>query len=343
MGHPAQTKRLFHHTHADAAAVTKRSPSHPFSASDISPSANFSQCADASYVTIVRHIRESKAMSFDYSLATLLPFARAAIKPMSNWEIRYFVEALFTELDKAHVPGVVRMNPGGQYKYNYSDFDCPNALRRATIEVFFHLVHSGYILPESQSFPTAFDEHRYWKTPRGTAWAEGAEPLPEDLSGYMLHLSSIVPSPDPVIVQYIREGLGSFARGSFFSAAVMIGAASEKEIYLLAGSLVGALRNAPAQAQLKKQINNGRSLYQLLEAIRKHIDACKHLRGDFDGALAHLSSLFEAIRVQRNDAVHPNTGAVDEDSVRLSYQAFPHALAKAEKLRQWFATNPGTV
>jgi hypothetical protein len=283
-------------------------------------------------------------MSFDYSFAAMLPFARAAIKPMSNFEIRHFVDALFTELDKAHVPGVVRINPpNGQYKYNYSELICPDALRRATVELFFHLVHSGYILPEPQTFPIGFTEFRYWKTPRGTAWAEGAEPLPEDVSGYMLRLSSLVPSLDPVIVQYIAEGLGSFVRGSFFSAAVMIGAASEKEIYLLAGSLVGALKHTAAQTQLTKQINNGRSLYQLLEMVRKHIDTCKRLRGDFDGALTHLSSLFESIRVQRNDAVHPSTGAVDEDSVRLSYEAFPHAVAKAEKLRVWFGTNPGSV
>jgi len=283
-------------------------------------------------------------MSFKYSFAAMLPFARAAIKPMSNFEIRHFVDALFSELDKAHVPGVVKMNPpNGQYKYNYSELSCPDALRRGTVEVFFYLVHCGYILPEPQSFPIGFSEYRYWKTPRGTAWAEGVEPVPEDVSTYMLRLSSLVPSLDPVIVQYVQEGLGSFERGSYFSAAVMIGAASEKEIYLLAGSLVGALKSNSAQAQLTKQINNGRSLYQLLEIIRKYVEACTHLRGDFDGALAHLSSLFEAIRVQRNDAVHPNTGVVDHDSVRLSYEAFPHAVLKAEKLRHWFATNPGSV
>jgi acyl transferase domain-containing protein len=153
----------------------------------------------------------------------------------------------------------------------------------------------------------------------------------------------LVPSLDTIIIQYIQEGLGSFARGSFFSAAVMIGAASEKEIYLLAGSLVGALKDPAAQAKLTKQVNTGRSLYQLLEMIRKHIDACHKLRGDFDGALAHLSSLFETIRVQRNDAVHPSTGTVNEASVRLSYKVFPHAVEKAEKLRAWFGTNPNSV
>jgi hypothetical protein len=47
-------------------------------------------------------------------------------------------------------------------------------------------------------------------------------------------------------------------------------------------------------------------------------------------------SLFEAIRVQRNDAVHPQNAMVSDLSVRLSYQAFPQTLAKVEELRSWF-------
>lgn len=183
-------------------------------------------------------------MPQDYSLAALLPFARSAIRPMGNFEIRNFVDALFTELEKAGVPGVVKMNPpSAPHKYNYGNLVCPYDLQRGTAEVFFHLVHRGYILPEVQSFPIDFNYGRHWKTPRGTAWAEGSTPLPEDALGYIRHLLLLAPSLDSVIRQYIEEGLGAFARGSFFPAAVMIGAASEKEIYLLAGSLVPALKD----------------------------------------------------------------------------------------------------
>jgi len=54
-------------------------------------------------------------------------------------------------------------------------------------------------------------------------------------------------------------------------------------------------------------------------------------------------SLFESIRVQRNDAVHPSTANVDEESVRLSYDAFPRSLHKAEALREWFGNHPQSV
>jgi hypothetical protein len=249
-------------------------------------------------------------MPFNYSLSAMLPFARAAIRYASNFSPEQFATLLFGELEKVNAAGVSRNSPTGVGKYNFSDLQVPPELKSAVVEVFFHLEHRGFILPEPQSFPAAFNRGRYWKTARGTEWANGTEPLPEDMAGYKRHLSSLVPSLDPVIRQYIEEGLGSFAHGSFFSAAVMIGAASEKEIYLLAESLVGALKDPTARTKLKKQIATGRSLYTLLETLRKYIEACAHLRGVFDGALSHLASLFEAIRVQRNDAVHPSTASV---------------------------------
>ena len=88
---------------------------------------------------------------------------------------------------------------------------------------------------------------------------------------------------------------------------------------------------------------NGRGLYRLLECIGKHVEAVKQARAVFDGAESHLMSLFESIRVQRNDAVHPKTASVNEDSVRLSYNAFPRAIRKAEELRDWFQKNLQSV
>jgi hypothetical protein len=280
-------------------------------------------------------------VTFDYSLSSLLPFARAAIRESSNFNIEQFADALFTELASVGVHGVVK-EPMGRLKFKYSEMVVPPALKYGTIEVLFHLVHRGFVLPEPQSFPTAFDDMRYWKTAKGAAWAEGGEPLPEDVEGYMRHLLGLVPALDPIITEYIREGLSSFHRDMFFSASVMLGAASEKEIHLLAQSLVGALKDAKAQSNLTKVLD-GRSLYQLLKAIEGHVVSCARLRGVFDGAHIHLLSLFESIRKQRNDAVHPGTASVDEDSVRLAYDSFPKAVEKAEALRVWFAGNSRTV
>ena len=62
-----------------------------------------------------------------------------------------------------------------------------------------------------------------------------------------------------------------------------------------------------------------------------------------EGADAHLMAIYEAVRVQRNDAVHPLSAAVSEASVRLLLVGFPYALEKTEALRTWFLNNPASI
>jgi hypothetical protein len=61
-------------------------------------------------------------------------------------------------------------------------------------------------------------------------------------------------SVDAVIRQYVSEALNTYIRGTFFASAVMIGAASEKAIYMVAESLVPALQDVVKQETLKKRL-----------------------------------------------------------------------------------------
>jgi hypothetical protein len=279
----------------------------------------------------------------DYSLEVLLPFARLALRETSNGDLYHFMDGLFFQLEKASIRGV-RKKPqryGGPYRYDYTA-DCPQELKNGATEVFLYLTYRGMVAPEVQSFPATFNFDRWHITPRGTDWAAGAEPVPEDTKGYITNLRSSVPTIDGVIVQYVQEGVSALARQAFFSAAVMLGAACEKEIYLLGQSLANALADPKAQKQLKEVLDR-RSLFQLLNSIEKHLGLCKNPRDLFDGSQRHLLSMFESIRVQRNDAVHPNNANVSENSVRQAYAAFPSALKKAEQIHEWLDVNPSSI
>jgi hypothetical protein len=122
---------------------------------------------------------------------------------------------------------------------------------------------------------------------------------------------------------------------------------SEKEIYLLGDSMVPARRSGQHKKDLAALLGN-RSLYKLLTFIGERLRSVssplrKSCNGLFDGAETHLASLFETSRVQRNDAVHPNTGTVNERSVRMAYDSFPAALRKTEELREWCGKDPNTL
>lgn len=180
-------------------------------------------------------------------------------------------------------------------------------------------------------------------TLRGLEWAKGNEPLPEDIAGYMKFLHDRIPNLDAVIEQYIADGLIAFERGAYFAAAVMLGAAAEKTIYLLGDAMLGALIIPKAKQTLEGHLN-GRSLNSLFKFIREALDRNHKVNTiPYDGSIPHLVSLFEAIRTQRNDAVHPTTGQVSADSVRLLTASFPYALSKTEELRAWLVANPQTL
>jgi hypothetical protein len=162
----------------------------------------------------------------------------------------------------------------------------------------------------------------------------------------MKFLHDQIPRIDPVIEQYVIEALTAFEREAYFASAVMLGAASEKELYLLAEAVLLALKDAKKHSNLKGLLER-RKLLELFETIRDTIRGAVTAKllpyADSEGSATHLMSLYEAIRVQRNDAVHPMNAIVSEDSVRLLLQSFPYSLSKSEELRAWFAANPGSI
>jgi hypothetical protein len=283
-----------------------------------------------------------------YTLAWILPYVREALKQTSNFKFSTYANALFFRLEAAQVKGVVRFQPGtysGGQTFQLNQM--PPDLRALVSEAFFYLFHKGYIAPGT--FDDALNQPAFYEfrvTERGRAWFDGEEPLPEDAAKYMKFLREQVPSLDPVIDQYVVEALTAFDREAFFASAVMLGAASEKEIYLLADSLVIALKDPNRQSKLKSILGR-RKLAELFDAvqntIQKAVDADLIPYSVTEGVTKHLISLFEAIRVQRNDAVHPMNAKVSEESVRHLIQSFPYALSKCEDVRNWLASNPGGI
>ena len=175
---------------------------------------------------------------------------------------------------------------------------------------------------------------------------QGKEPLPEEAERYLKFLRERVPAIDPIIDQYVIEALAAFEREAYVASAVMLGAASEKELYLLAEAVLLALKDPKKHSKLKGLLDR-RKLLELFETVRDTVREAVTAKllpyADSEGSTTYLMSLYEAIRVQRNDAVHPMNAIVSEDSVRLLLQSFPYSLSKSEELRVWFAANPSSI
>jgi hypothetical protein len=218
----------------------------------------------------------------------------------------------------------------------------PNLFSTAILEAYHQLFTLGYVAPCWSASGLNFD--RFTITKSGKGWINQNEPLPEDPKHYLADLQRRVPNLSSVVLEYIKEALTTYERRAFFATAVMVGAASESVVYEIMGALLQAVSGTPEERRIDKAIRY-RSLSEMFEVLTRNIHRAK---SKSSGAMpfevhenvdVHLCTLLDAIRVQRNDAVHPLTGKVSPESVAVTLFAFPYACQKAYGIIEWFQKN----
>lgn len=160
-----------------------------------------------------------------------------------------------------------------------------------------------------------------------------------DPEEYGAVINSVTPSVDRVIKQYAIEGINCFKQRLFFASAVMFGAAAEKTILILLESIINAETDHKVKSKLEKLLERP-NLPEIFASIRDKLDALITTKtipySVHGGSSEHLLSLFEMIRAQRNDAVHPDIGEVNKTKIFLTIQTFPTALEVVYRLLEWF-------
>jgi hypothetical protein len=272
---------------------------------------------------------------------TILHFMREVLHQLSERDERRYSTLIDRTLGKLSHVGLVEKKLG-----TLSDvFRWPAQKRDPFVvlltEGYQQLIALGYIVPQAdQNGPRP---GWFAVTDIGRQWAAGSDPVPEDPQGYLAALEAVVPNLDSAIREYTKEALVTYERHAFFASAVMIGAASEKAVYLLMDALVEAINDPNKKKAVQKTINEKRRLPEMFKQLRDNISRAKSsgaMSYDIhEGADLHLLSLQEAIRVQRNDAVHPKAGQVSPEMVRLTLSAFPAACKKVYDLMKWLKNN----
>jgi len=285
-------------------------------------------------------------MASSYDLAWILPYVRESLRNRGNFSFDGFADGVFAVLEKVGVgQGIEKRPPHAGYTGYAYNFEAVHPdIRLAVTEAFYYLEQNRFILrPPPTNAPAFVSVGQFQITKRGQEWANSVEPVPEDYNGYMKQFG---PTSDAVVRQYISEALNTFMHRSYFATAVMIGAASEKSIYLLADSMVPALADLAKQTELTNRIS-ARRLERLLKYVEDIvIDGHARRVIPFDvmgGTTRHLLSLFDHIRLQRNDAIHPMNFVVSADSVRFALSTFPLAFQKIEALQKWCDTHPNSL
>ena len=286
----------------------------------------------------------------EYTLASILPFVRVGLRRVRpRFGFTEFVSTVWTALENtdARIKRDRPYNPGNPDNPEFRHAGDPDDLKRAAIEAWLYLQRRGFAIPSAMGFPfNPADVSQLELTKRGREWVDGREPIPELPAEYLAALGAMVPTLDGTVKEYVEEGLGSFEHDRFRAAAVMIGAASEKALYMLADAMLGAISTQQSKDKFATPLRR-RDLADLFDRMKRLIEKAAALGGRpfeiFDGGQDHLVTLIKAVQVQRNNAVHPMNERVTDETVRLSYLAFPFALQKMEQLRGWFSINPNVL
>ncbi len=80
------------------------------------------------------------------------------------------------------------------------------------------------------------------------------------------------------------EALAAFEREAYFASAVMLGAASEKELYLLAEAILLALKDPVKQSKLKRLSDRRKLLETVRDTIHEAVTAKVLLYTDSEGS-----------------------------------------------------------
>ena len=170
------------------------------------------------------------------------------------------------------------------------------------------------------------------------------QPTHYDPDGYLTHISTLCTGLDPVIKEYVKEGLACMRGGLVFAAAVMFGAAAEKAVLLLLKAIGDAETNAKAKKEIERLLDHPGlpSIFKLIQDRIKLLTEGKPPQMPYtvhQGCTEHLLSLLEMIRVHRNDSVHPEAGKCSREKVFSTIQSFPGALEVVYRLVDWFSNN----
>ena len=228
-----------------------------------------------------------------------------------------------------------------QIDYHYYEAKQLNSVDRFAIsEIVWDLIIERIVTP---GFDASNPNYPFFRlTEFGKDYIAQASPHYYDPQGYMEYLKAIVPNLDTTTEQYVFESLNCYRRQLFFASAVMIGAAAEKAVLLLLKAIQDSMSD---QSKKKKmgQLLDRPNLPEIFDTINKTlVPLIKSNTIPYivhRGSTEHLLSLFEMIRVQRNDAIHPITGQVDRTKVFLSLQTIPIALESINKLLEWLSSN----
>jgi hypothetical protein len=211
--------------------------------------------------------------------------------------------------------------------------------RHLAIQEVWRMVGDGLLYIDFEQHSP--DNWKFVLTERGQHIVEsGDDYSPYDPEGYLVRLRRRIPLLDETVALYASESLRSFNAECYLSTLVMLGVASEKTFLLLAEAFANWLPDSQSKKLLSIIQDRKQNVIAKFTEFRKRIEPCKpKLPPEFaDNMALTLDSVFDLIRIYRNESGHPTGKRSDKDDAFITLQMFATYLQKMFGLMTFFKT-----
>ncbi len=130
--------------------------------------------------------------------------------------------------------------------------------------------------------------------------------LPFEIESFPDALAQRIPNIDPVIITYLTESIACTRHDLLFAGAFLLGAASEKAVWLMIEAYGNAISDEKNRAGFKQR-TGGKFISRAYDEFKNSFKSCQTKPAD--AALqeweAKIESVFQFYRLSRNEVGHP--------------------------------------
>jgi hypothetical protein len=171
--------------------------------------------------------------------------------------------------------------------------------------------------------------------------------LPFEIDKFPQTIKDRIPECDEVILKLVGEAIRAYRADILIATTFLIGAASEKAIYILVESYGDAIKDEANKKSYKERIGKKRVISAKYDEFMASYRGCKTKCPD--PAISNeleviLNSMFHFYRMTRNDVGHPNIlQDIDKGVLLANLGQFVHYIERIYGLIRYFNENEMVV
>jgi len=163
--------------------------------------------------------------------------------------------------------------------------------------------------------------------------------LPADPESYLQGIKNLIPDLDEITFEYISESISAYYRNCLLSATICLGVASEQLILRLIEEFTNYISDSFKTKLEKEEQSSLYKRYKVFKEVFKGENIPAELKKDSD---IYLDTIFNFIRINRNEAGHPTGSTMVKSIVYSNLQIFSQYAKKVTDLINYFETKNKT-